>query len=142
MSRRRVLSIITTSTTTPEATTTPKPTRSKPATCLKAGLATTLICAALLSLPVQEAMASGASAGDRQQAMASGATGGHEQAASPAKKPAPASEASPRTDVSVETDPDVIRVFVGGKEIATFDAAGLHVNGDITFTGKSGGGKP
>jgi len=111
MSRRRVLSIITTSTTTP------KPTPSKFATRLKAALATTLFCAALLSLPVQEAMASGASAGNKQQ-------------------PAPAAEAGQRTDITVQAHPDIIRIMVSGKEIATFDAAGLHVNGDVTASGK------
>jgi len=149
MSRRRVLSIIAPpQTTTPIAT----PLLSKPTTRLKAAFAITLICAALLSLPAQEAVASNASAGHEQQAIASGASAGNEhqafagqsKASTEHDQPQPISVGNSQTQVIVDEAANTVRIMIGGKEVMTVDASGLHVNGDISFTGKTGvsGGKP
>jgi hypothetical protein len=44
--------------------------------------------------------------------------------------------ASSSTQIVADETAGVIRVMVKGKEVATFDHAGLHVAGDVAFDGK------
>ncbi len=53
--------------------------------------------------------------------------------------PAIASPSSPSGDSKPQiiTDPktNAVRILIDGKEIVRIDAAGLHVTGDLTYTG-------
>lgn len=42
----------------------------------------------------------------------------------------------PKVEVIEDQEAGVVRVFIGGKEVLTIDNQGLHINGDITYTGQ------
>lgn len=56
------------------------------------------------------------------------------------KAPAAAtqSEAAPRTAIVPDEENGVILFFIDGTEMMRLDTQGLHVNGDVDFTGKTG----
>lgn len=55
----------------------------------------------------------------------------------PATGPAQAIVGAPDSDTRIIVDDKdhTVRIFAGGKEILTIDASGLHVNGDLTYSG-------
>jgi hypothetical protein len=51
-------------------------------------------------------------------------------------RPSPQAQAGPTpTRIEVDTASNVIRFFVGGREQAVLDAGGLHVNGNVDYSG-------
>lgn len=62
------------------------------------------------------------------------------QTAADDKAPADAaqSEVAPRTAIVPDEENGVIRFYIDGEEIGRFAADGLHVRGDVGFTGKAG----
>lgn len=43
----------------------------------------------------------------------------------------------PRVEIIEDQEAGSVRVLIGGREVLTIDASGLHVNGDINYTGTS-----
>ena len=48
-----------------------------------------------------------------------------------------AKAASTRPQIITDEKTNTVRVVIGGKEVLTVDASGLHVNGNIEYTGMS-----
>lgn len=52
-------------------------------------------------------------------------------------KDAPQASAASKVEVVEDQDAGVVRVLIGGKEVVVIDERGLHVTGDIEYTGVS-----
>lgn len=64
-------------------------------------------------------------------------------AASLAAKPAPpAALGGDRTQVLVDQQNDIVHISIDGHDIVTIDKAGLHVKGDVTYTGNATQAQP
>ena len=48
-------------------------------------------------------------------------------------KPAPPHDSKP--EIVVDQQANVVRILIDGKEIVVIDAKGLHVKGDVDYTG-------
>jgi len=42
---------------------------------------------------------------------------------------------TPKPEIITDEENGVVRILIGGKEVLRIDASGLHVTGDVDFTG-------
>jgi hypothetical protein len=60
----------------------------------------------------------------------------------PSAKPVSATVAGDNTQVITDKKNQIVRVLIGGKEILTIDAEGVHVHGNLDYTGVNTVGEP
>jgi ABC-type enterochelin transport system substrate-binding protein len=67
------------------------------------------------------------------------ATPATKAAAPPAKsatsKPAATASNNGKTKIIVDQKSDTVHILINGKDVVTIDAKGLHVNGNVDYTG-------
>lgn len=99
----------------------------------------------LTTVPAYSEQPSASAAPAAQEAMGASATEGQKQSATPAtthyEKPTTSISTSPKPDTKPQIITDektgTVRVLIGGREVLTIDAQGLHVRGDIEYGGLS-----